>query len=74
MVDKAYLRQMEIMLAKMKFVPTRVEYMAHLGAFEYIGMSPLFDAVDAGSLAPEYVLEVSKDKHGVIVSVHVSKV
>jgi len=44
----------------MCFVPFRVECLFHIAAFEMIGTSALFGAVEEGALAPEYKL-VFKD-------------
>jgi hypothetical protein len=62
------------MLAKMKFVPTRCEFIAHRNQFEYIGLAPLFEDVQVGEMLHEYALECSKDQHGNVVSVHGNRI
>ena len=44
------------MLARMEFVPWRVEYLAHMDRFEYIGTSPRFALVDKGNAVPQYIV------------------
>ena len=44
------------MFAAMQFVPWRVEYLAHMDQFEYIGTSPRFGLVDKGKAVPEYIV------------------
>ena len=51
-----HLRQLEAMLCKLRFVPTRVEYLWAKGKFEYVGLSPFFDELDDGSLCPTYLI------------------
>jgi len=48
-------------LALLGFIPTRVEALYHEGAFEYIGISPLFDEVETGCLIPTYLIIIHKD-------------
>lgn len=38
----------------MKFIPLRVEYLFYQRAFEYIGISFLFEEVNTGEIIPEY--------------------
>ncbi|MBN2251075.1 MAG: hypothetical protein JW724_03255 [Candidatus Altiarchaeota archaeon] len=51
-------------LARLKFVPTRTEYIHHEGVFEYEGMSPLFDIIAPYEEAKEYRLEVTGNDIG----------
>ncbi len=46
-------------LAKMKFIPTRVEFIFHSDRFEYTGSSCLFNIVETGCLIPTYQIEIS---------------
>ena len=46
-------------LAEIKFVPFRVEYLMEFDAFEYIGLSPLFREIPIGRQSPEYRIEVT---------------
>ena len=43
---------------QMQFVPTRVEFLYHLNAFEYLGMSYTFDNVPENEIAPVYTVMV----------------
>ena len=49
-------------LHSMQFIPTRVEYIFHQSAFEYVGISPLFDEVKDGDPVPAYDIEVTDGK------------
>ncbi len=53
-------------LAKMEFVPLRVEYLYVEDRFEYTGNSPLFDNVEIGMLVPEYHIKITKAEDGEI--------
>jgi hypothetical protein len=46
------------LLGELQFIPTRVEFKFDSDCFEMVGMSPKFDALDAGEKTPEY--EVGK--------------
>lgn len=46
--------QVAQMLASIKFLPTRVQYLFHTEQFEYIGISEHFAEVEQGSEPPEY--------------------
>lgn len=47
-------------LAKMEFVPFRVEYLAHKDEFEYIGVSSLFAEIPIGfGETPTYTITVN---------------
>jgi hypothetical protein len=41
-------------LAKMQFVPFRVEALHYADRFEYVGTSPLFQEMDPATVIPEY--------------------
>ena len=45
-------------LAKLAFVPLRVELLAYSDTFEYIGYSPMFSALADGHQIPTYVVVV----------------
>lgn len=47
-------------LSLMEFVPTRAEYLWANDAFEYIGMSPMFEEVKEGQIIPEYVVGLNQ--------------
>ena len=48
--------------AGLGFVPYRVEYLAMLDKFEYIGESHLFEPIAKGEIAPEYEITVSESE------------
>lgn len=66
--------ELEQLLCKMRFVPTRVEFHYDSNKFDMVGISPLFDELQPGEALPEYVVESSKGNDGLIVSVHVNKI
>jgi hypothetical protein len=43
----------------LKFIPTKVEHDYMLDRFEYVGFSPLFDSVSAGTATPTYDVTVT---------------
>ena len=43
-------------LAMMRFVPVRCEFLWAEGRFEMVGLSPLFKPVDFASITPEYTI------------------
>lgn len=43
-------------LAMMRFVPVRCEFLWAEGRFEMVGLSPLFKPVDFGRITPEYTI------------------
>ena len=47
------------LLAKMEFIPLRVEHLGYEGRFEYIGTSPLFNEHRDGMLLYEYDITVN---------------
>jgi hypothetical protein len=53
-------------LARMAFVPYRVELLAYRNDFEFIGTSKLFDEHTIGYDVPEYqiVISTARDKSG----------
>ena len=46
----------EYALSVIKFIPLRVEFLAHRNQFEYIGLSHLFDTISYGSEVPTYTI------------------
>ena len=46
-------------LAKLAFVPLRVELLAYSDTFEYVGYSPMFSALADGYQTPTYVIVVT---------------
>jgi hypothetical protein len=58
-----------LILAKLQFVPLRVECLYYADKFEYIGTSPLFDEAERGILVPEYTVTVNEENEEVTVSV-----
>lgn len=61
-------------LHNMRFIPLRVEFHYDRGAFEYIGLSPMFDEINVGEKVPEYVLEMSRDQYGELIRTHVTRI
>lgn len=61
-------------MAKMRFVPYRVEYIYHLNAAEYIGFSWMFEENPEYCVPREYVLAVSevRDKDGRVIDAEVT--
>jgi hypothetical protein len=61
-------------MAKMRFVPYRVEFIYHQRAAEYIGFSWMFDEEPSYCAPREYVLTVSdvRDEDGKIIDVEVT--
>jgi len=59
-------------LAKMEFVPLRVECISHMDKFEFVGISKLFEYTKLGEMIPEY--DVLVNDLGLDISVSVSKV
>ena len=39
----------------------RCEHIFHSESFEYIALSPLFDEIEPGSMAPDYRIEINLD-------------
>ena len=60
-------------LAKIEFVPVKVEMLYCSNLFEYIGYSPMFRELDYDERAPEYKLLITNVKSSVI-TVEVSEV
>lgn len=56
-------------LAKMKFVPLRVEMLVEKMQFEYVGISPLFDNCKIGQTTPIYTILVNNLGHDISISV-----
>lgn len=56
-------------LYKMRFVPYRVEFLAHIDQFEYIGTSPVFEDLEFGAKAPIYKILIDLDQWGEIMAV-----
>ena len=46
-------------LAKIKFVPTRVGFLWESNMFEMCGMSPMFEEIPADAQSPEYTFQVT---------------
>jgi len=44
-----------------QIIVVRCEYMFRNDGFEYIALSPLFDEVEPGSMAPDYRIEINLD-------------
>ncbi len=63
-ISKAAVEEKETpdILARMGFVPWRVEFLAHRNNFEYIGTSKLFDEHKIGYTVPEYQIIISTAK------------
>ena len=59
-------------LSIMDFIPVRVEFIYHKKEFEYIGFSVLFEELEEGSEAPEYII-VTETKHNEVVNVRAIK-
>ena len=53
-------------LAKIRFVPVRVEMLYERMAFEYIGHSPAFRELAKGEIIPEYELNISTLAGGIV--------
>lgn len=66
--------KMADVFCKMKFVPTRAEFLWDRGAFEYIGYSFLFEEVPEHGIAPEYSLIITEDIEMAELEVKVEKV
>ena len=47
-------------LIEMQFIPLRVESLVQFDAFEYIGISPMFEEIPIGAIAPEYEIAVEE--------------
>jgi len=71
-IDDYYLReapdQVAFLLASLKFVPYRVEFLAASQVFEYIGCSPLFDEISPGVIPLEYKIVIIRDKEDQLVN------
>lgn len=57
------------MLAKMEFVPLKVEALPWWGIYEYSGISIAFDECEQGYAAPEYIVTCIEDGEEIDVSV-----
>ena len=60
-------------LAKIEFVPAKVEMLYCSNLFEYIGYSPMFRELDEDERAPEYELLI-KNHNSCMMDVNVSEV
>lgn len=59
--------------AKMRFLPRGVSRDVRLNATSYIGVSPMFDALEQGQVIPEYVITVGPLADTADVSVEVNR-
>lgn len=68
------LEELQQILAYMKFVPLRVEFLFHKDVFDYIGISPLFENVEEGDVIPKYQLRISQNAAKCVFHVSVEQV
>jgi hypothetical protein len=66
--------ELQQVLAYMKFVPLRVEFLFYKDAFDYTGISPLFESVEKGSIIPTYQLHISHNLEDGIFTVSVEQI
>ena len=52
----------EEIFVQLRFIPYKVEGRNDRETFEYIGISPMFDELEFGSFAPEYVIQGNQDE------------
>jgi len=69
--NKSY--EIAAVFREMRFVPLRVEYLGYCDMIEYIGMSPMFDKIEQGCIAPEYTIIVTQDEKNNVSSVKVER-
>ena len=62
---------MHNILSTMRFVPTHVEAMYVNRELEFIGVSPMFDEINAGSVIPKYDVVVNTTGSGEFAGVDV---
>lgn len=60
-------------LSRLSFVPLRVELLAHVDKFEYIGISPAFRALETGERIPKYTINLHHPDDGGDMSVYVTE-
>lgn len=65
--------QVAQMLASIKFLPTRVQYLFHTEQFEYIGISERFDEYESGCEPPEYDICIVESAEGEPIEVNVTR-
>ena len=53
-------------LARLHFVPFKVEHQSYKDGYEFTGVSPCFELLDEAAKIPKYVLEISVDDEGVL--------
>jgi hypothetical protein len=61
------------LLAKMAFVPVRVESLFAEEAIEYVGFSPIFRELEQSELTPAYILLIKPSDDGEILEVLASE-
>jgi hypothetical protein len=69
-----YSEAMPKILAKMEFVPLRVEYMEYMRRFEFIGLSPMFEEKPDGYVPKTYTMTITEalDDEGSMIDFDVS--
>ncbi len=61
---KNHMDELAEVLARLRFVPVRVECRYDRGDFRLIGCSPFFRVVSPSVVPPRYEIEVTKDEEG----------
>lgn len=76
-VDALYIRdnpdEVAEIFGRIKFVAVRAEAMFETGEIEYVGLSPFFEAVADGLMAPRYRVHIARGKDGAIENVMVER-
>jgi len=60
-------------LARMQFVPLRVDMLADIPVYRYIGMSPMFDETIEGCAGKHYTVDADINKLGLVTDVCVTE-
>ena len=58
-------------LARLHFVPFKVEHLSYKDGYEFTGVSPCFELLDETAKFPKYVLEMTVDDEGVLDNLNV---
>ena len=62
--DEKFFDDFPVVLAHLRIVPTRVDYLYERAAFEYRAYSPFFDELKNGEKIPVYDVIIIRDEHG----------
>jgi hypothetical protein len=75
-IEKTLIENGEIAdyLAKMQFVPIKVEFIPYKDQYEYIGLSPKFSLIEFGQEPPLYEVSIRIEEDGDFIEVEIQQV